>query len=224
MTDTAGTDMSGEASAVDTAAQKRPRLSRLRIALGMLPQPDSRPPYIWLERWDAFIIGAIFMLGVPLLAFSGFSLSTKWIIAAFWFAVSTPFFVYFEGRELLGQMQGRGSIKPEQISEQQNTAQDPFYGIIGALFIWFVVLAVHVTINTYPMHNDPLWRFVIVHIPVETYSGLWTSQVPYSRVEWLILLHGWIVTSRMNYIVYNLGNTLSKATPMGERIERRQPN
>ena len=137
---------------------KLPRSVKLRIALGMLPEPSGRPPYIWLERWDAFIVGVCLAVGTPLLGLSGFAPLTKWIIAAIWFAVYAPFFSYFEGRELIGQMHGRGSIRAEQAAEQENTAQDPFYGIATAVGIWVVVWAVHVALQKLP--DDTTWHFV----------------------------------------------------------------
>lgn len=206
-------------------AQAAPqKLIKLKIALGMIPEPSGRPPYIWLERWDALIVGVILAVGVPLLGYSGFSSSTKWVIAASWFAVWSPFFVYFEGRELIGQMIGRGAIKQEQLSEQQDTAQDPFYGVIAAGVIWLVVYVVHVTINVYPQYDGVVWRLVLVTMPAQFYQSWWDSWIAFGIVEWFILLHAWLVTKYVNYIMYNTGNTFSKAAPMGERTERRSAN
>jgi hypothetical protein len=199
---------------------RAPRFSKLRIAFGMLPEPKGRPSFIWLERWDAFIVGIIVALGVPLLGYSGFAPLTKWIIAAAWFAIWSPFFAYFEGRELIGQMMGRGAIKQEQLSEQQNTAQDPFYGVIAAFVIWLVVWVVHVTLQKWP--NETTWQFVSGMLTT-MYDGLWTTPIHYSVVEWSILFQVSFVTKYINYIIYNTGNTFSKAAPMGERTERREP-
>jgi hypothetical protein len=191
---------------------------RLRVALGMLPEPSGQPSFIWLERWDSFIIGACIGVGVPLLGLSGFDSLTKWIIAAIWFAFWPHFFWYFEGRELIGQMQGRGSIEPEQVSRQQNTSQDPFYGVVIAVFVWLIVLAVHATLDRTP---GATISQLLSGIAVSVWRGLWVSPVHYGIVEWLILIHAWIVTKYANYMLYNIGNTLLKSTPMGERVERR---
>lgn len=199
------------------AAPRPPRFFKIRVALGMLPEPEGRPSYIWLERWDALIVGCIIALGVPLLGLSGFSFITKMTIAACWFATWSPFFAYFEGRELIGQMMGRGAIKQEQLSEQQNTAQDPFYGTIFAFVVWLVVYAVHVALQQMP--HETTWDFVS-GVAMALYHGLWTTPVHFGVVEWLILLQAWLVTKHLNYIMYNVGNTFSKAAPMGERTER----
>lgn len=203
------------------SSSSTPRFEKLRIALGMLPEPSGRPPYIWVERWNAFMVGVFVALGVPLLGFSGIAYDSKKTILIWWLATWAMFFMYFEGRELIGQMQGRGAIKAEQLSEQQNTAQGPFYGVIVAGFIWFIVFAIHVTINVYPKSTGSLFHLLFVLIPVEAWSALWTTPVYFGFVEWFILVHVWISTSLINHIFYNVGNIFSKAAPMGERIERR---
>lgn len=201
-----------------------PRFLPLKIALGLAPEPDGKPPYIWLERWDAFIVAAFVAVGVPLLGYSGLDHNTKWTIAAIWFALWSPFFFYFEGREVVGQMQGRGSIEPEQASRQQNTAQEPFWGAIIAVIVWLVVFAIHVTIAVYPTFDGSVARLVFVQVPAEMYYGLGTTNVRYGVIEWLILVHVWLVTKYTNYIIYNVINSFLKATPTGERIERRLPH
>lgn len=200
---------------------RHPRLARIRIALGMLPEPDGSPPYIWLERWDAFIVAACLAIGVPLLGLSGFATMTKLQVVAVWFALWPPFFFYFEGREVIGQMQGRGSIDPEQASRQQNTAQEPFWGVIIAVLVWAVAFAIQTTINAYPKYDGSLTRLFFVTIPHEWLSGAWTSWIRFGFIECAILVHAWLVTRYTNYIIYNVINTFLKATPMGERIERR---
>lgn len=195
---------------------KRFYFYRMRRALGMIQLPDEKPRYIWVERWNAFIIGTIIAVGLPLLGLSGFSFETKQWILIGWLTIWALFFMYFEGRELIGQMTGRGSIRPEQLSEQQDTSQGPFYGCVIALAIWIVVLAVHVTIVLYPQFDGNIFRFVAVQIPVAIWHGLGTTPVYYGLVEWWILIHVWIGTGRINHIMYNVGNIFSKATPMKE--------
>ena len=202
-------------------SDRKPKFVRLRVAFGMLPQPDGKPPYIWLERWDAFIVGVAVALGVPLLGLSGLSVETKKTILIWWLATWVVFFVYFEGRELIGQMMGRGAIKQEQLSEQQNTAQGPFYGVIGAFAIWALTFAIHVTIHVYPVYDGDILKLLFVTIPVEMGRGYLTTPVYFGFIEWFILVQVWVSTSLVNYIMYNTGNTFSKAAPMGERTERR---
>jgi hypothetical protein len=215
------TDMGQQAPAQQPGEpnnEKRAFWRRLKVALGMEPQPSGMPPYIWVERWNAFIIGAMIAVGVPLLGLSGFTVESKKTVLIFWLGTWSVFFTYFEGRELIGQMMGRGAIKQEQLSEQQNTAQNPFYGCVIAVAIWAVVLAVHVTIKLFPVADASIWRLVFVQVPTELWSGFGTTPVRYGVIEWAIILHAWVVTSLINYIMYNTGNTFSKSAPMGERV------
>lgn len=201
--------------------EKQPRFYNLQVALGLLPDPSGKPSYIWVERWNARIIWCFIVIGVPLLGMSGFSPLTKWVIGALWFAIWSPFFVYFESRELIGQMLGRGSIRSDQLSEQQDSAQLPRYAIRYAVFLWAITYAIHVTVSVFPAFakSTPL-DFVIVVVK-QVYYSFWDSWITYHVVEWFILIHTWFVTKRFNKQTYDVGNILSKATPMGERIERR---
>lgn len=217
--------MTDQAQASNTPAPSQPsraavRIQTLRIKMGLDPEPDGKPSYIWLERWDALIVAFFLAVGVPLLGASGFAPLTKWIVAAVWFAVWAPFFAYFEGRELVGQMMGRGAIKQEQLSEQQNSAQDPFYGVYVAVFVWVAVYAVHVTIAVYPQYNGSMLRLIFQLIPIQIYLSWSSSWISFGTVEIFILAQGWLGTKYINYIMYNTGNTFSKSAPMGERTER----
>lgn len=205
------TDTTGVPPMASQAPSKPLKLVKLRIALGMLPQPSGKPPYIWVERWNSFIIGIIIGVGLPLLAWSGIPYETKKTILIWYSPIWLIFFFYFEGRELIGQMMGRGTIKQEQLSEQQNTSQDPFYGTIFAISVWAVVLGVHVALKPLPE------GWVVFAVIRNVWSGIWTTPVYYGFVEWFILFWTWVGTSRINYIMYNVGNTFSKSAPMGER-------
>lgn len=197
------------------------RIFKLKVLLGIAPDPEGHPPYIWLERWNAFIVATIVAVGVPLLAFLHLSTTTRLTVAWIWAMFWCPFFAYFEGRELIGQMMGRGSIKQEQLSEQQDTAQTPFWGVAIAFLIWILQYLVHVVMNVVGMVTGlevvPASKVILS----EAVSGLVTTWIPYGWIEWIILIQVWFVTKRMNYIFYNVGNTFSKSAPMGERIERR---
>ena len=41
------------------------RFVKLRIALGLLPDPHGRPSFLWLERWNAYIITIFVGFGLP---------------------------------------------------------------------------------------------------------------------------------------------------------------
>src|SRR3989338_2408775 len=149
-----------------TATPERPpRFVRLKIALGMIPEPSGRPSFIWLERWNTVIVGLAVAIGVPLLSLF-VSYENKKTILIWWLAFWLIFFFFFEGRELNGQMQGRGAIKQEQWSAQQrNAAQHPFWGFIFAIVAWFVVFAVHVAVKVYPTFDGSIVQLILTQIP-----------------------------------------------------------
>ena len=196
------------------------RRKDLRILFGREPEPDGRPSFIWLERWDAFIVATFITIGVPLLGASGFAWSTKLFIGMLWFAAWSTFFYHFELRELIGQMTGRGAIKAEQLSQQQDSAQEPRYAVRYAIFIWLLAYVVHVVIKVFPIYGTlPEWKFITVTIPVQIYHSWWDSWISYGIVEWLALVHAWFVTKKLiNRDTYDVGNIFSKAAPMGERV------
>lgn len=196
------------------------RKKELRILFGREPEPDGRPSFIWLERWDAFIIATCITVGVPLLGASGFAWSTKLFVGMLWFATWSNFFYHFEIRELVGQMTGRGAIKSDQLTEQQDSAQEPRYAVRYAIFIWAIVYVAHVIIKVYPIYGTVSeWRFVTVMVPYQVYVSWWDSWISYGIVEWLIIVHAWYVTKKLiNPDTYDVGNIFSKAAPMGERV------
>ena len=212
--------MSPDARQAARKARWADRKKEMRIAFGFDPEPDGRPSFIWLERWNAFIIATLITIGVPLLGASGFSDLTKWIIAAIWFAVWSNFFYHFEMRELIGQMTGRGAIKSEQLTEQQDSAQEPRYAARYAIFIWAIVYVAHVIIQVYPLHGTvPVWKFVVMTVPYQIYLSWSDSWISYGIVEWLIIAQAWYVTKKLiNRDAYDVGNIFSKAAPMGERV------
>jgi len=156
---------------------------------------DERPRFIWAERWNAPAYALIILVCVPLLGWSGFDESIKWIIAALWFGLF-PFYMLFEGRELTGQMEGRGSIDAPQARAQIRTGQLPYFGAVLAIVVWLVALVY--------FKDDP--------------SG---SPIRYGIVEWVILGHTWLAILLSNRIFYGLIMELLKSAPRGERTERR---
>lgn len=184
------------------------RRQRFAVFIGWRPDPSGRPSYIWLERWNAQIYAIFVGLGVPLVAWLHLSDLTRWKIAAFWFAIASPMYFYFEMREIIGQMQGRGSLDAKQVSEQQNTAQWLYWGAILALVLWLVFYAVHVARNP-----DFDGQFV--------WNAFWTTPLPYGWLEWMVLLQTWLIAKFGIQIIYNSSNEYLKATPRAERAERR---
>lgn len=159
--------------------------------------PEGRPRFIWAERWDAPVYALIIALGVPLLGVSGLTIGVKWIIAASWFFVF-PVYMLFEGRELTGQMEGRGSIDAPQARAQIRTGQLPYFGAFFAVVVWVIALAYY--------RNET--------------SG---SPIKYGVVEWVILIHTWFAIFLSNRIFYGLIMELLKSAPRGERVERNIP-
>lgn len=158
-------------------------------------EKDGRPRFIWAERWNAPLYALIVLAGVSLLGWSGFATNIKWIVAAVWFALF-PFYMLLEGRELTGQMEGRGSIDAPQARAQIRTGQLPYFGALMAIVVW-VVAAVY-----YRMEPQG-------------------SPIKYGVVEWAIIAHTWFAIFLSNRIFYGLIMELLKSAPRGERVERR---
>ena len=159
--------------------------------------PQGRPRFMWAERWNAPVYALIIIVFLPLLGASGYETTTKWIIAAVWFAVF-PLYMWLEGREIAGQMEGRGSIDAPQARTQVWTAQLPHIGVIVAVFIWVIGLAWN--------RNEP--------------GG---SPIRYDVVEWAIIVHSVFAVGLSNHVFYSLVMELLKSAPRGERIEKRLP-
>ncbi|MBP9757288.1 MAG: hypothetical protein KBD06_01685 [Candidatus Pacebacteria bacterium] len=195
------------------------RFVKLRIALGLLPDPHGRPSFLWLERWNAYIITIFVAFGIPALALSDIGWA-KIVIAAVWFSAWYPFFVYFEGREIVGQMQGRGSLDAAQASKQMSSAQSPYWGAVAAFIFWVVALAVHVTLRLSREVDQADFANSVSSI---VYSGLSTTPLRYGLIEWWLIVQMVWATRLNNKTFYNIITEFLKATPRAERSERRIP-
>ena len=162
------------------------------------PRPDGRPRFIWAERANSPLYGLAIGAGVPLLGLLISDTGIKWIMAAVWFGVAFPLHVFLEGRELTGQMSGRGSLDAEQTRKQVGTAQLPYWGAAVAAAVWGFGLAAH-----WPDYT--------------------ANPLKYSIVEWAIIAHTLFVTRISNKVFYGLIMDLLKSSPRGERAEKRLP-
>ncbi|HEY4488193.1 MAG TPA: hypothetical protein VJB97_01620 [Candidatus Paceibacterota bacterium] len=176
------------------------------------------PGFIWAERWNGPLFALIIMLGVPLLGWSGWSDQTKWIIAAIWFFLF-PLYMLLEGRELTGQMEGRGSIDAPQARAMIRTAQFPYYGATIAIFVWIVAVATHLPSFASPAEWWQWPQSLLNYVAGAAAAG----PVNYGQVEWALLVHTWFAILLSNRIFYGLMMELLKSAPRGERVERRFP-
>ena len=178
--------------------QHHDRFARWKISLGFQADPSGRPPFIWAERWNAWIYSCVILIGVPLLGYSGLPLGIKFIVVAAWTSLF-PIYTLLELREITGQMEGRGSIDAPQARRQIRTAQIPHIATLLAVVIWIVAWAYY--------RNE---------------SG--GSPVQYGIAEWWIIGHSIFAIMISNYAVYGLLMELLKSAPRGERVERRLPH
>ncbi|MHB1087005.1 MAG: hypothetical protein ACYCZ0_04645 [Minisyncoccota bacterium] len=171
--------------------------SRIAVAFGLARDPYGRPPFIWAERWNAPILMILIAVGTPLLGWSRLSENEKLWTLVGWLVV---FLVYMllEGREILGQMEGRGSISAPQARRQVRTAQLPHIGILLAIFAWAFAWA---------YYKD---------VP----GG---SPIAYGKVEWTLLAITFFAQMISNYVFNGMVLELSKSAPRGERSEMRIP-
>jgi len=187
-----------ESSSTSEAVPVHPgRFGNLKIAFGIRSDPAGRPPFIWAERWNAPILMTLIAIGTPLMGWSEMSLDTKKLIKDIW---QNMFLVYLllEGREILGQMEGRGTISAPQARRQVRTAQLPHIGTLIAVFIWILALAY--------FRNEP--------------GG---SPIRYGTVEWGLIWFNFFGVFISNYLFNGMILELSKSAPRGERSEQRLP-
>ncbi len=168
-----------------------------KIAVGLMRDPAGHPPFIWAERWNAPILMVLITFGIPLLSLSGFSTVTKLWIGFYWVAFLF-LYVLLEAREIMGQMEGRGSISAPQARRQVRTAQLPHIGTILAVVIWLVAWAYY--------RNEP--------------GG---SPIRYGVVEWHLVGVNVFAILITNYFVNGLLMEMLKSAPRGERTEQRLP-
>lgn len=174
------------------------RFDRILMACGLKKHPKGRPAFIWAERANGWLAGLFLALGVPLLAISGFSSETKWMISTWWFVMSTVF-IHLEARELLGQMYGRGFLDDRQVSKQKFTlVLPPFFGIVTAVIIWLV--------------PEKLGLHVI---------GI--TEVHYGFVEWNLLGVSFVVFVMFYFMVDRLATNLSMSTQRRASFEQTVP-
>ena len=176
---------------------KLDKYARLKIAFGLKADPHGRPAFIWAERWNAPILALLIAVGIPLLGWSGLTNETKWIIAFYWAA----FFILYmllEGREIMGQMEGRGTISAPQARTQVRTAQLPHIGTLLAVVAWVVAKAYY--------RGEP--------------GG---SPIVFGWVEWNLVAFNAFGVFIANYVFNGLLMELLKSAPRGERSEMRLP-
>lgn len=183
-------------------AQSRRELSpdkwaNFKIMWGIEADPTGRPPFIWAERWNAPILTILIAAGLPFLGWMQFSLETKLWTLVGWFVVYI-LYILLEGREILGQMEGRGTISAPQARRQIRTAQLPHIGLLLAVFAWAFAWAYY--------KDEP--------------GG---SPIIYGRFEWALIAITLVGQLVSNYIFNGMALELSKSAPRGERAEMRIP-
>lgn len=191
------TDTSGVPPVRQEPKDNPDKLANWKIAFGVRADPTGRPAFIWAERWNAPILMILIAFGIPLMGWSDLSLETKKLIKDIW---QNAFLVYMllEGREILGQMEGRGTISAPQARRQVRTAQLPHIGTLIAVFVWLLSLAY--------FRNEP--------------GG---SPIAYGTVEWGLIWYNFFGVFISNYLFNGMILELSKSAPRGERSETRLP-
>jgi hypothetical protein len=191
--------MSVHEPASSTESEEKPRrFANLAIAFGLQRNPSGRPAFIWAERWNAPILMVLVAIGTPLLGWSGFAVETKLWLLVGWLVLYL-LYMLLEGREILGQMEGRGAISAPQARRQVRTAQLPHIGILLAIFAWAFA-----------------WAYY-----KDTPGG---SPIVYGWVEWTLLAITFFAQMISNYMFNGMVLELSKSAPRGERSERQLPH
>ena len=190
------------------------RLVRAGVRTFRRQAEDGEPRFIWMERWNAPIYMGVIAIGVPLMSMFVSSMNTKWVIIAVWFGLASPLYLFLEGREIRGQMVGRGAIDSTQATSQIRTGQLPYWGVIAAFIVWLGGMVAYV-VGNWPQVDS--WETILFLA-----RAPWNTSITYG-VEWLILIHT-IYMARISTVTMDgiLGEFL-KATPRAERSERRVP-
>ena len=177
------------------------------------PGPDGEPRLIWAERANAWLYALAVAIGVPLLSVFIHDPLTKWVITALWFCLAAPLYLFLEGREIRGQMTGRGAIDSVQATSQIRTGQLPFWGAIMAVIIWIIGLAINI-VSAWPQPSFQETAMLFLRAPID-------SSIYYDLVEWMILAHTVLVTRISTVTFDGILSEFLKATPRAERAERR---
>lgn len=154
---------------------------------------DNRPRFIWFERWNAPLYALCVMIGVPLMGWLLDDAWTKVLIAFAWVAIAPVLFTLFEFREIIGQMEGRGTLDERQVRNQLLTGLLPVVGALVAVFVWAYA------------------------------SAAYPHAIRYGWVEWVLVGHTLVVISSIAAYVYSTAINFLKSTPRAERAERRLP-
>ncbi len=198
MTDTG--QQTAASQSVPAAGHRQPnpdKWANIKIALGIKADPAGRPAFIWAERWNAPILMVLIAFGLPFVGWMQFPLETKIWIMVGWF-LTYILYILLEGREILGQMEGRGTISAPQARRQIRTAQLPHIGLLLAVFAWAFAWA---------YYKD---------VP----GG---SSIIYGPFEWALVVVTLMSQFVSNYIFNGMALELSKSAPRGERAEMRIP-
>lgn len=180
----------------------------------MTDSSSGMPRLIWAERSNAHLYAACILLGVPLMAV--FMPETwKWLAATLWFGLTTPAYLFLEGREIRGQMTGRGSLDSIQATGQIRTGQLLFWGTIGAVIVWLVGLVIYMVLHW----SDFVWW----QKPALAWHSLFGTPIKYGLAEWAILAHT-VYVGRVSTVTFDgIISEFLKATPRAERAERSIP-
>lgn len=203
--------------------------------------PEDRAAFmVFARRYDAQIWMLIVAIGLPLMGWlvRDFTLpsttivitsyETKITIAALWFAF-THYYWPLELDEIRAQIKEYGLLDVEESDYQRSTMQSLYYGIVGAVVVWVVVLAIHITVFFVPVFFMSQW-------PGEGWlDGLWamtefvlwswyTTPVFYGLVEVAILYHTFKVGRGSIASIWPLISIIQQALASQMRRETKATN
>jgi hypothetical protein len=183
-----------DTSTTNSAPTKPTLWTRIKWANGLARHPKGRPPFIWMERANAWVYMLGIGIGVPALGYSDIDPITKMWLTIVWFGFVFQIYAFLEMREYIGQMQGRGSIDAPQASSQVTSAMLTLLGGVLALGAWIF--------GAYT-------------------NGSTSNPFRYGLVEWTLIGHTFGPLQVFNKMVNYTIMELLKATPRSERV---QPN
>lgn len=164
------------------------------------------------QRYNSQVYALIIALGVPLMGWLVDDFYTKLVIASWWFALASLIYFWTEGREILDQIEEVGLIDQQQSDAQRRTMYALYFGVIAAIVIWVVVVAVY-TGSHWPGTG---WRDNTLSI----FRSAVNTPLHYGIIEWALLVHTILVARWTTHILYALISAFLQATAGQRRLER----
>ena len=160
------------------------------------------------RKYDAHFYAIVVALGIPLMSWVITDFYTKLVIACIWFALAPLLYFWLEGMEINSQIKRFGLLDQEESDRQRRTMYYLYFGVVFALVVWLIGVAVHIAANWSPSEGLAL----VLRSPLDTPNH-------YGPIEWAILIHTFVVAYLSIDVYYPLISNFLQATAGQRRFE-----